>query len=80
MKVTIKIFANLKDYLPEEFQLIIDDDSSIEQLRDLLINKQPRIKDILVNSRFAIDEEFVDDKTIIKKNNTIYIIPPVGGG
>ncbi|MDH7604382.1 MAG: MoaD/ThiS family protein [Melioribacter sp.] len=80
MKVTIKIFANLKDYLPEEFQLIIDEDSSIEQLRNLLINKQPQIKNILDNSRFAINEEFVDDNTIIKKNNTIYIIPPVSGG
>lgn len=80
MKVTIKIFANLKDYLPEEFQLMIDEGSSIEQLKNLLINKQPQIKNILVNSRFAINEEFVDDKTIIKKNNTIYIIPPVSGG
>lgn len=80
MKVTIKTFANLKDYLPEEFQLMIDEDSNIKQLRNLLIKKLPQIKNILVNSRFAINEEFVDDNTIIKKNNTIYIIPPVSGG
>lgn len=80
MTIKIKTFANLKDYLPEEFKMNVEENTSIRDLKELLIRRYPQIQSILDNSRFAINEEFVEDVAIIRKNQIVYIIPPVSGG
>ncbi|MEG8945769.1 MoaD/ThiS family protein [Rosettibacter firmus] len=80
MKITIKIFAGLREFIPDEFNINVDNNCTVEQLKKLLIKKFPEASKLLNSSRFVVNEEFVDNKEVINKNATVYIIPPVSGG
>lgn len=48
-------------------------------VKDIL--NQPKFKASLdLRFRYAINDEFVDEETLIEKDATVAIIPPVAGG
>ena len=75
----IEVFAVLKDYFKNEFELDTTV-SSIEALKSLLITLQPDAIDILSSCRFAVNNEFIDNNFQLKDSDIISIIPPSSGG
>ena len=75
----IEVYAVLKDYFEKEFTLqrSLHD---INDLRSFLIDKNPKAAAVLTTSRFAVDNEFVDNNYILKENDHISIMPPSSGG
>ena len=75
----IEVFAVLKDYFTNEFELDTTV-SSIEALKSILITLQPDAIDILSSCRFAVNNEFIDNNFQLKDSDIISIIPPSSGG
>ncbi len=81
MKVKVLYFASLKSKLNKSYEEIdIDKDITVKALKDLLSRKYPDLKEILDNCMIAINESYVDENSLLKDNDTVAIIPPVGGG
>jgi len=81
LKVKILYFASLKDKVKKSYECLdIKEGSSIRELKELLIEKYPEIKDILDKSMVAVNESYVEKDTILNNNDTVAFIPPVGGG
>jgi sulfur-carrier protein len=75
----IQVYAVLKDYFEREFTLK-ESVGTINDLRKVLINQNPNAARILTISRFAVDDEFVDNNFILNENDHISILPPSSGG
>ncbi|MEN8904961.1 MAG: MoaD/ThiS family protein [Clostridiales bacterium] len=74
MKVTIKLFATLRDYNDNEFKLDIKSNTNIISIIESLNIPKEEIAIIMVNGRSADLDYRLKDKDILA------LFPPVGGG
>jgi molybdopterin synthase sulfur carrier subunit len=74
----IKVFAILKEYLEEDFEIPHVD--TVEQLKQRLQSENPRVAAILPSCKFAIGSSFINEQTVLNEHDTIFIIPPSSGG
>ena len=75
----IQVYAVLKDYFEKEFTLQQSFDT-INSLKSFLIDKNPKAENVLNSSRFAVDNEFVENDYSLNENDSISIMPPSSGG
>lgn len=75
----IEVYAVLKEYFEKEFTLS-KSFKDINDLRNFLIDSNPKASGVLNISRFAVDNEFVDNNYSLKENDNISIMPPSSGG
>ncbi|MGV3507787.1 MAG: MoaD/ThiS family protein [Sphingobacteriaceae bacterium] len=75
----IQVYAVLKDYFEKEFTLS-QSFNDINSLKSFLIIKNPKAENILNISRFAVDNEFVENDYSLNENDHISIMPPSSGG
>jgi len=80
MKVTIQVFAGLKDYFKPEFDLDLDDNATVGLLKQKLLELKPQAGPLLEVCRFATDNEFINDTRTVKENEIICFFPPSSGG
>jgi len=76
----IQVFAVLKDYYSESFEINNPQIDTIQELKNELIKINDSASQIINACRFAINEEFVSGNFQLKANEHIYIIPPSSGG
>jgi molybdopterin converting factor subunit 1 len=80
LKLKILCFGITKELLGGfERWIEIPKDSSVEDLKELLLEINPEFEK-LKNLRIAINEEYVDNDVLISENDEIVLIPPVSGG
>jgi molybdopterin synthase sulfur carrier subunit len=75
----VQVYAVLKDYFEKEFTL----EQSfvlIENLKSFLIQQNPKAENILNISRFAVNNEIVENDYILNEHDNISILPPSSGG
>lgn len=75
----IEVYAVLKDYFEKEFTLQ-QSFNNINDLKSFLIDKNPKAEKALNISRFAVDNEFVENDYILNENDKVSIMPPSSGG
>ena len=77
--MTIHVYAGLKEYFMEEFELegVI---RNIEELKARLLAINEKASKILASCRFAVEEGFIDNDFKLKEHATVVIIPPSSGG
>lgn len=75
----VQVFAALKDHFEKEFE-VASDIATANELVEYLVQAKPLSATILYNSRFAVNEEFVDLNFKLDANDIITIIPPSSGG
>ena len=75
----IEVYAVLKEYFEKEFTLQ-QSFNNINDLKSFLIDKNPGAAGVLNISRFAVDDEFVDNDFRLNENDSISIMPPSSGG
>ncbi len=77
--MTVQVYAALKDYFEQEFE-ITEPVSTVEELRALLLQRNPGAGSIMPVCRFAVNDTFVDNRFQLHANDILHIIPPSSGG
>ena len=54
--------------------------TTVAELKQAVIATCPALSEITTHCRFAVDDEFATDTTIVTENSSLAIIPPVSGG
>jgi len=84
MRITLKLFATLEQYLPparqahNEVEMEVADGASIGAVLDGLGVPREQVHLVLVDGRF-IDNDALDD-TVLKPGQSLAVWPPVAGG
>jgi len=79
--VEVKLFAVARQ-LAGASDVILDlpDDSTVADLRELLVKKCPKLARIMATTMIAINKQYVADDAIVSTEHEIACIPPVSGG
>jgi molybdopterin synthase catalytic subunit len=81
MKVTLRLFAGLRDLLGErQICLELPEGATISDLREQLGRRYPAVEPYLHTTACAIREEFVPRGHRLRDGDDVAIIPPVSGG
>jgi molybdopterin converting factor small subunit len=83
MKIQLKLFATLRDYLPagstsNQVELDVADDLSVQGLVDLQMVPAKRVHLLLVNGYHVPATDY--GSTTLKSGDVVAIWPPVAGG
>lgn len=84
MKITLKLFASLTDYLPAEhkysnaMELDVDPEASILQVIEPLSLPEKMVHLVLVNGRYVAPE--MRRSQTLAEGDALAIWPPIAGG
>jgi molybdopterin converting factor subunit 1 len=81
MKVTVLLFASLKDAAKtSQIELDLPEGAKVETAIEVLATRFPEIKQWLPHTRLAVAQEYTDKNTVLKEGDELALIPPVSGG
>src|SRR5947207_15662187 len=81
MKVSLRLFAGLKDVLGRrEMDIDVADGSTVGDLKERLAVEFPGVQPLLKTLVFAIDDEYVSFEEKLRDGAEVALIPPVSGG
>jgi molybdopterin converting factor subunit 1 len=81
MRVQVKLFAAAREAAGSDSILLdVADQATIADLRRALVDRLPKVREILARSMFAINCEFAGDETTVSAKAEVACIPPVSGG
>ncbi|MDH5752676.1 MAG: MoaD/ThiS family protein [Deltaproteobacteria bacterium] len=80
MKITIKLFAMLKESLGEEVELEVPDPVTVGRMLELFCSEHPRFAPALPSLKVAVDHVYAMNDEEIRAGQEVAIIPPVSGG
>ena len=79
--ITVKLYYHLKDKAgTNQINLEIPENSTIKELKILLINNYPALQSQLDNIMMLINQKIVLDEDKIPQNAQISFLTPIGGG
>jgi len=80
MQIELLLFGIVKDIIGKStVELQLSDNRTISDFKDFLLHKYPKLSEYKSFS-IAVNETYVDDSYLLKKNDVVAIIPPVSGG
>lgn len=72
-------FAHLKEIINiNEEQITLNQDYSVLNFKQYLVEKHPELK--VETFQVAVNEEFVQESSVITDQDVVALIPPVSGG
>lgn len=77
--MTVQVYAALKDFFDPAFE-VTEPVGSVDELRALLLRRNPGAEALMPACRFAVNDTFVDSQFQLHANDAIHIIPPSSGG
>jgi molybdopterin converting factor subunit 1 len=81
MTVHVKLFAMIRDVMENnEMQFLLEENSSVEKILELLSEKNIRFEEWRPHLRIAVNCEYVSSDFLLSNNDEVAIIPPVSGG
>ena len=81
MKIRLRYFASLRDIVGQGEELLtLADSSRIEDVRQLLCERYPRLAPIMERSINAVNHRYVKAETVLHEDDELVFIPPMGGG
>ena len=81
MKLTILLFATLKDAAPNgQLEIEVPDGSAVAALWEAAIARAPQLEKWRQHARFAVNQSYASDDEIVPAGAEIALIPPVSGG
>lgn len=81
MKVSVSLFAGIGQIAGcDHVELELPEGADVARLRSALIQRLPAAADLLQQSLFAVNAQYVADDTPLTANGEIACIPPVSGG
>ena len=81
MQIRMRYFASLREItgLSDE-TLSVPEETTVAGARSFLLERYPRLESALARAVCAINHQYVTAETLLKENDEIVFIPPVGGG
>lgn len=76
----VKYFASLQEKTGIREEELLPPPETLAQLKEILLQKYPYLKEILPKIRFAVNLEFVSNSVSLNADDEIALIPPVSGG
>lgn len=64
----------------ESERVDLDDGVTLATLKTLLVDRHPRLEDVMTAVRFAVNQEFALDDTALHDGDEVALVPPVSGG
>ena len=80
MKLKFITYAAVKEILGSNFELEVEDESTIEMIRKKIIDLNPGSAGLINKCRFAVNDSIVNNNELIKEIENVHIIPPSSGG
>ena len=81
MIVNVSFFAAVKDMMgAESMELSLDDEATIGELKQTLVEQNPVLMELAEKSIFSVDQEYVSDEKQLYHGANVGFIPPVSGG
>ena len=81
MRVTVKLFAILKDRAGlSEFAMELPRGSATSVALESIATKHPSIRELLARAAVAVNREYVPRDTKLNDGDELALIPPVSGG
>ena len=83
MQVTVRFFASLREALGPSETVTLGSAASVAALRDALIARGGRYAEALQRGRAvrcAVDQDMVDETTLLRAGAEVAFFPPVTGG
>jgi len=83
MRVTVKLFANLKDVAGSDtLQFQLDDNNKVGDLLSELAKTVPALKAVLETRKVfvALNQEMAGKDELLKDGDEVALLPPFSGG
>lgn len=81
IQVTVRLFAAYQEaYETSELLLQLPPGTTVEQVRDRLIQEHPELEQWRSLTRFGVNLQFVESGTVLQEGDEVVLIPPVSGG
>ncbi|MEM9410115.1 MAG: MoaD/ThiS family protein [Planctomycetota bacterium] len=81
MTITVALFAAAREIVgSESIQLQLDDDATVETVKQLLIDRFPELLPLVGVSSWSMDHEYVSPSEQLRDGAELGFIPPVSGG
>ena len=81
MRIGVKLFAAARELAGgESIEIDLPAGATVANLREALMERLPRAREILARSMFAIDCDYAADDKRLQARSEIACIPPVSGG
>jgi molybdopterin converting factor subunit 1 len=81
MTVEIKLFAIARERAGcDRLQVELGEPATVQHLRGAISEQCPALADVIPHVRFAVNNEYANDASLIGTNAEIALIPPVSGG
>jgi molybdopterin converting factor subunit 1 len=81
MHIQIRYFASLREITGErEEQLTVPDETTVANVRTMLLTRYPRLQPILERCAYALNHHYVSAEAILTEGDELVFIPPTGGG
>lgn len=81
MNIRIRYFASLREITEKsEETLILPDGCTVAALREVLLERYPRLQTVMERAVCAVNHHYVALETMLHEGDEVVFIPPVGGG
>jgi molybdopterin converting factor subunit 1 len=81
MRVNVRLFAAARETAGgESIEIDLPAGATVASLREALMERLPRARELLARSMFAIDCDYAADDKRLQPSAEIACIPPVSGG
>jgi molybdopterin converting factor subunit 1 len=81
MKITILLFAHLRDFVgAKTIEMEVPAELNVARLKELLVSAYPGMLQAQNSMLTAINGEYASDQQLIPLNAEIALFPPVSGG
>ncbi len=81
MRVHLRFFAAVRERVrAAEATRELAGPTTVEDLWDQIRREHPSLRELGGGVAFALNQEYVDSKTMVQDNDEVAFIPPVSGG
>ena len=80
-RVKVLFFATLRDRAgTKSFELEIPSETTVQDLKSMVVEAYPGLKDSMDTVVISINREFAFDENFVPQNAEVAMFPPVSGG
>ena len=81
INITLLYFAFIKDITGVKFDLLeLPSDISVKSLAEIILEKYPRLSNIINMIQISVNYKVVNWDTILKEGDEVALLPPISGG
>lgn len=80
-EATVLLFAGLAERVGvRRLKVAVMPGDRVRDVRERLVTAYPELMPFLPTLRYAVDEEYADEDTLVGPGSVLALIPPVSGG